>query len=100
MGNGVIFPYFWLLRWGDGEGYAPHVDRNRTAKRNRWSVREEQGGWGSWGEGTRENGTVTSGEGGPARVKNLLRKPRRVEGTRPLQRFIKNIARCNQEAGR
>src|SRR5690606_8249960 len=52
------------------------------------------------GEGTRQNGTVTSGEGAPVRVKDLLRKAMPDEDTRPLQLFIKNIALCKHVSGR
>ena len=59
---------------------------------------------GAWisnsGEGTRQNGTVTSGEGALVRVKYLLRKPMPVEDTRPLRLFIKNTALCKHESGR
>jgi len=39
------------------------VTRDRTLNRHRWSGREYQGAWDNSGEGTRQNGTVTSGEG-------------------------------------
>ncbi len=41
------------------------------------------------------NGTVTSGEGAPARVKDLLRKLWLVEDTRPLRLFIKTQHSAN-----
>ncbi len=58
------------------------------------------------GEGTRQNGTVTSGEGAPALVMELLfmgkwlPKLRLVEDTRWLRLFIKNTALCKHESGR
>src|SRR5690606_39348223 len=69
-----------------GKASKLQVTRNRTPNRHRWSGREYQGARENSGEGTRQNGTVTSGEGAPARVKDLLRKPRLVEDTRPLDR--------------
>lgn len=38
---------------------------NRTGNRHRWTGREYQGAWENLGEGTRQNSTVTSGEGVP-----------------------------------
>ncbi len=76
------------------------VTRNRTPNRHRWSGREYQGACENSGEGTRQNGTVTSGEGAPARVKDLLRELWLVEDTRPLRLFIKNTALCKHESGR
>ena len=43
---------------------------------------------------------VTSGEGAPVRVNDLLSKPTPVEDTRPLRLFIKNTALCKHESGR
>ena len=51
------------------------------------------------GEGTRQNGTVTSGEGTLLMVKDLLHELRGVEVTRWLQLFIKNIALCKLVRG-
>jgi len=39
------------------------LHRNRTRNRHRWSGRVDQGAWENSAEGTRQNGTVTSGEG-------------------------------------
>ena len=40
----------------------------RTANRHRWVGREYQGDRENYGQGTRQNRPVTSGEGAPARV--------------------------------
>ena len=39
--------------------------RDRTRNRHRWTGREYLGAWENSGEGTRQNSTVTSGEGAP-----------------------------------
>src|SRR5690606_6489270 len=76
------------------------VTRDRTRNRHRWSGREYQGAGENSGEGTRQNGTVTSGEGALLVVKDLLRKLLAVEETRPLRLFIKNTALCKHVSGR
>src|SRR5690554_4028279 len=76
------------------------LQRNRTVNRHRWVGREYQGALENSGEETRQIGTVTSGEGATVLVKDLLRKLRSVEDTRPLQLFIKNTALCKHESGR
>ena len=83
-----------------GKASKLQVSRNRTLNRHRWSGREYQGAWENSGEGTRQNSTVTSGEGALFDVKDLLRKRWGVEVTRPLQLFIKNTALCKHESGR
>src|SRR5690554_6494799 len=76
------------------------IIRNRTPNRHRWLGREYQGASENSGEGTRQNGTVTSGEGALVRVTYLLRKPLLVEDTRRLRLFIKNTGLCKHESGR
>ncbi len=46
-----------------GKASKHQVTRNRTPNRHRWSGREYQGVERTQGEGTRQNGAVTSGEG-------------------------------------
>jgi len=76
------------------------VIKNRTPNQHRWSGWEFQGAWENSGEGTRQNNTVTSGEGVPLMVKHLLRKLLGVAETRWLQLFTKNIALCKIERWR
>ena len=45
--------------------------RDRTRNQHRWTGREYLGAWENSGEGTRQNGTVTSGEGAPLLVTEL-----------------------------
>ncbi len=54
-----------------GKASKLQIVRNRTPNRHRWSGREYQGAWENSGEGTRQNGTVTSGEGTLLSVKSL-----------------------------
>ncbi len=51
------------------------------------------------GEGTRQNSTVTSGEGALLRVKGLRPERLAVSVTRWLRLFIKNTALCKHESG-
>src|SRR5690606_26180172 len=83
-----------------GKASKLQVTRNRTPNRHRQAGRGYQGARENSGEGTRQNGTETAGEGAPARVKDVLRMLRLVEDTRPLQLFIKNIALCKHDSGR
>src|SRR5690554_7726138 len=76
------------------------LQRNRTVNRHRWVGRQYQGALENSGGGTRQIGTVTSGEAAPVLVKDLIRKLRPVEDTRPLQLFIKNTGLCKHESGR
>lgn len=46
-----------------GKASKHQVTLNRTPNRHRWSGREYSGAWENSGEGTRQNGAVTSGEG-------------------------------------
>ena len=46
-----------------GKASKHQVTSNRTPNRHRWSGREYQGARENSGEGTRQNGAVTSGEG-------------------------------------
>ncbi len=46
-----------------GKASKHQVSSNRTPNRHRWSGREYQGALENSGEGTRQNGAVTSGEG-------------------------------------
>ena len=53
------------------------VARNRTVNRHRWVGREYQGALENSGEGTRHNGTVTSGEGTPSLGEETCSQSRR-----------------------
>jgi len=46
-----------------GKASKLQVTKNRTPNQHWWSGREYQGAWENSGEGTRQNSTVTSGEG-------------------------------------
>src|SRR5690606_272593 len=83
-----------------GKASKLQLQRDRTRNRHRCVGREYQGAGETSREGTRQNGTVTSGEGALDLVKGLPRKLRPVEDTSPLQLFIKNTALCKHESGR
>ena len=76
------------------------VKVDRTPNRHRWSGREYQGARENSGEGTRQNGTVTSGEGAPLQVTGILLELVVVEDTRWLRLFTKNTALCKLVRGR
>ena len=54
-----------------GKSSKLQLQSNRTLNRHRWVGREYQGACENSGEGTRQNGTVTSGEGAPVLVMGL-----------------------------
>ncbi len=54
-----------------GKASKLQIISHRTPNQHRWSGREYQGAWENSGEGTRQNGTVTSGEGTLLPVKPL-----------------------------
>ena len=51
-----------------GKATKLQLTKNRTANRHRWAGRAFQGAQENSGEGTRQNDTVTSGEGMPVVV--------------------------------
>src|SRR5512144_2963965 len=67
----------------------------RTPNRHRWSGREYRGERDNRGQGTRQIAAVTSGEGGPGRVRrHRPPQPGAAAETRPKRLFTKNTGPC------